>query len=57
MNALKDFVLVSVGGEKITKKEQDYINEKLKGKFHHFKNCEKIKYNLCLYFAYFNHHL
>ena len=46
VNALKDFVLVSVGGEKITNKEQDYINEKLKGKFHHFLRIDEKKLNI-----------
>lgn len=40
VNLLNDFILVSVGGDKITSEEKNYIDDKLLGRFYHFSKID-----------------
>ena len=45
VSSLNNFILVSVGGDKITRNEQKYINQKIPGRFHHFSQISPHKLN------------
>ena len=45
VSSLDNFILVSVGGDKITQIEQKYINQKIAGRFHHFSKISPHKLN------------
>lgn len=45
VSELKNFILVSVGGNQITQKEQKYIDEKVKNRFRHFLKIDSKKLN------------
>ena len=45
VSSLNNFILVSVGGDKITQIEQNYINQKIPGRFHHFSKVRPHKLN------------
>ena len=45
VSSLKEYILVSVGPEKIQIKEKEEITRKLKNKFYHFNNIDTEKLN------------
>lgn len=45
VSSLKEFTLVAVGGNTITKKEEILVNKKLDKRFHHFVNVSEAKLN------------